>query len=207
MQLVRLITPLLCLFITVVPIQGQKVLSSWKLSKQSDDIKISYRNLKIGDTLKTRQMKISFSIKATPQQLVSVFKDAEKFSAWSARIKACEIYEDDKNNWVNYSLYNIPWPFEQKDLVTEYTMQESSTATTLYLNGDPTRLPNKKGIVRMDHYEGKWVFRPKANGITEVEFYSISFSRPSLPRFIQDPVIQGVLIDSINKLKTLIATV
>jgi hypothetical protein len=68
------------------------------------------------------------------------------------------------------------------------------------MTGKPDRVPQQSGITRMDKYEGQWVFIPVGNGKTRVEFYSIAFSRPIVPRFIQDPVVQGILIDSINKL-------
>lgn len=182
---------------------SQKVLSPWKLSKQSENIKISYRNLEVGDTLKTRQMRISFLVEASPDELISMFQDADRFSSWSARIKDCEILHDDEDAWVNYSLYNIPWPFEQKDIVTAYQIVKSLNNTTLFIKGEPNRLPYKKGISRIGKYEGRWVFTPIENGQTKVDFYSISFTRPVLPRFVQDPIVQGILLDSIKRLKNL----
>lgn len=183
---------------------SQKILSSWKLAKQSNDINISYRLLEIGDTLETRQMGIWFTTNATPDELIKMFNDVNNFSEWSAGVKKCKIVHHTTNSWLTYNLYDIPWPFEQKDLVTEYKLERFNNSTILYMSSKPNSIPKYAGVSRLQNYQGKWIFTPTNEGLTKVSFYSISFSKRVLPKFVQDPVIQNVFIDSIQKLKTLL---
>ena len=71
------------------------------------------------------------------------------------------------------------------------------------MTGNPDFSPHLENIKRVKNYEGRWVFKALENGQTKVEFYTISFTKPIFPRFIQDPIIQKIFIESINKLRNL----
>lgn len=183
---------------------GQDIVTNWKLVKQSENIDISYRNVKVGDTLETRQMKMTFSVSSDTKTLINLFKDSEKLSAWTAGAEKCTVLMGESDTaWMTYTLYNIPWPFEKKDLITKYVLTETDEATVLNLRSAPQQLPIYQNVSRLENFEACWKFTELGNGITEVEFVSISFTKPLVPRFIQDPIIQGILIDSIKELKKL----
>ncbi len=114
---------------------GQEILSNWKLAKQSEDIIISHRNVKVGDTLKTRQMKMPFIVGFDTETLIAMFKDSEKLSAWTAGAEKCEVLNDETDNtWMTCTLFDNPWPFKQKDLVTKHDLTETGSATIIQLN-------------------------------------------------------------------------
>jgi hypothetical protein len=204
MQSTKLFLILIASVLLSFPSYSFEVLSNWKLAKQSDDISISYRFIEVNGMLKTRQMQISFQVESKPEQIIRMFKSADQLSAWAAGTKKCKILQAGSSSWTTYSLYNIPWPFKQKDLITEYKLIKSDSIFTLLLKGKPNQLPYYKNISRIKQYEGSWLFIPLENGKTRVEFYSISFTKPVVPRMFQDPIIQDVFIDSINNLKTLL---
>lgn len=204
MRSTKIISLIVMLLSGASPAGSHEILTNWKPDKKSEDIEISYRQVEVGDTLKTRQMRITFMIDAYPDQLIPMFKNSDHLTAWSAGTKKCDVIQDYDTTWITYSVYDIPWPFNKRDLVTEYKMVKTDSQITLFLTGKPDRVPLQNGITRMEKYQGQWVFIPLGNGKTRVEFYSIAFARPIIPRFIQDPVVQRILIDSINKLKALL---
>jgi len=185
---------------------AQELESAWKLAKKSDGIKISYRFIEVGDTLQTREMKISFSVKSKPEKLVSMFREATNLATWSTGVKKCELLEQTADTWCMYNLYNIPWPFMQKDLITKYSLKKTPNSTTLFMTSKPDQIPHYKDISRLENYKGRWVFKTDFEGTTHVEFYSISFTKPIVPRFLQDPIIQKALIESIQKLKEIVSS-
>jgi len=187
-------------------IHAQELESPWKLAKKSDDIKISYRFIESGDTLKIREMKISFLVKSTPEKLVQMFREPTNLVAWSAGVKKCELLNETADTWLMYNCYKIPWPFMQKDLITKYSMEVTSKITTLLMTSKPNQIPHYKDISRLENYKGRWVFKTDFEGITHVEFYSISFTKPIVPRFLQDPIIQRAFIESIQKLKEIVSS-
>ncbi|RLD18250.1 MAG: hypothetical protein DRI69_10645 [Bacteroidetes bacterium] len=183
---------------------SHEILTEWKVAKQSGEIQVSYRYIMVGDTLKTREMRVSFTVEAKPDSIVSMFNDADKFYEWSAGIEKCNIIQTDSSSWVMYNLYDVPWPFKQRDLITEYKLVKSDSKTTLIMTGKPHLLPEYEDIMRMKLYEGFWSFESLENGLTHVEFHTISFTDPILPRFLQDPVLQKTFIHSMNKLRALL---
>jgi len=180
---------------------SHEVLTKWKVAKRSDDIQVSYRYIMVGDTLKTREMRVSFSVDAKPDSIIKMFNNSEKFAAWSAGVEECKILKVDSSSWIMYNLYDAPWPFKQRDLITEYRVEKSDSITKLIMTGKPEQLPQYEDIMRMKLYEGYWSFQPLQNGLTHVEFHTISFTGPLIPRFLQDPVLQRTFINSMNKLK------
>jgi len=184
---------------------GHDIVTNWKLAKQFEDIEISYRSIKVGDTLKTRQMKMTFMVSSNTEMLITMFKDSDKLTAWTAGAEECRILNDETDtSWMSYTLYNILWPFDQRDMITRYDLTETSSVTLLNLTSVPTQLPNYQGVSRLDKFEAYWTFTDLGNGTTEVEFISISLGKSIIPRFIKDPIIQGVFIDSVNELKSLL---
>ena len=182
---------------------GQEVLTNWKTVKKSKDIKISYRFVEVGDTLKTRQMRISFLVNAEPERIIELLKEPKNGETWFSGTEKFHLLEDNENTWTTYNLYKNIWPFEQNDIITNYSMIKSNSSITLLMTGNPDFSPHLENIKRVKNYEGRWVFKPLENGQTKVEFYTISFTKPIFPRFIQDPIIQKIFIDSINKLRNL----
>lgn len=184
---------------------NQQILTNWKTAKQTDGIHIAYRFIQVGDSLKTRQMGIWFESEASPQQILAMFNNEDKLSQWTKGVKQCNIINQQADSWTTYKLYDIPWPFEQKDLVTHYQVDQDGDKLILRLRSTPDAMAYTQGVSRMQNYEAKWILKPLENGHTHVSFYSIAFSKPIMPRFIQDPVVQGVFIDSIQSLQALLA--
>jgi len=183
---------------------AHEALSTWKTSRESEQIQFSYRYLNIGDTLKTRQMRITFMVEAEITQLVPMFRNTENLKRWTLRAEHCELIEQNQENWTIYSLFDIPWPFQQKDLITEYRLVKKDSSVELFLIGRPSKLPQVKEVSRMGYFEGYWSFTTHENGCLKAEFTSITFQKPQFPKFIQDPIIQNAFIDSIKHLKQLI---
>ncbi|NOX45519.1 MAG: hypothetical protein GXO89_00895 [Chlorobi bacterium] len=161
---------------------GQTVLSNWKLARQSDDIKISYRYVEIADTLKTREMCLSFFVDAVPDKIIPMFKEDDKLSFWSAGTKKCEVLRDNNSTWLVYSKFDFPWPFNQEDLITEYKMTKTSPQTILsYKSGTPSQLPYYENIITTTKYIGEWVFAPRKMVQQKLNFIRLPCSNQKSP--------------------------
>ena len=67
----------------------------------------------------------------------------------------------------------------------------------------PERFPRKSDVNRLEKYQGSWKLIPQAEGKNMVEFSSLTFSEPPVPRFILDPIIQRMMVNSMIDFKTL----
>ena len=205
-SIIRILFVIVPAMVICSPGISHEILTDWKVAKQSGEIQVSYRFIMVGDTLRTREMRVSFSVEANPDSIVNMFNNADKFYQWSAGIEKCEIIQADSSSWVMYNLYDVPWPFKQRDLINHYKLIQSDAKTTLKMTGKPNLLPEYDDVMRMKLYEGYWSFEPLKNGLTHVEFHTISFTDPILPRFLQDPVLQKTFISSMKKLRALLGS-
>ncbi len=202
--IVKIVFTITVALVYCLPGLSHEILTEWKVARQSGDIQVSYRYIMVGDTLKTREMRVSFSLNAEFDSIVRMFNDAKLFYQWSAGLEKCDIIRADSNSWVMYNLYDAPWPFKQRDLITEYKMVKVDSKTTLIMTGKSNMLPEYEDVMRMKQYEGYWSFEKLEDGLTHVEFHTISFTGPIIPRFLQDPILQKTFIKSMNKLKALL---
>ncbi len=179
--------------------------SEWELARSENDVSIYYRWITT-DSMKTREMRAQLSIHAGTEKILAQFNNADNYHLWAAGIKECSIREISDSSWLTYTLMNYPWPFKQKDLVTFHRVFRKENTTILSILAEPQSFAEKPGVERMQNYTGEWWFVASENGDTAVEYRVISFTKPVFPRFIQDPVIQKIFIDSLNDLKKLAET-
>lgn len=182
--------------------RNKKTPGVWELAKTEDNISIYYRWIDL-DTMKTREMRALFSIDTTVDAILPQFSDAGNYSSWAVGIKECKIYPVDDSNWVSYIVMDYPWPFKKKDLVTQCQLLEKDEETILKMLADKEFLAENPKMERIQNYQGEWKFTPGKTGQTLVEYRAISFTKPVFPRFVQDPVIQKLFIDSFQDLKRL----
>lgn len=182
--------------------KDRAILTDWEMYKSADGIAISYRWVKIGDTLKTRELKTVFKVNAKTDVLLKQFTNDNKLSSWTAGSRECYVLQESENEWITHTLYDIPWPFSNNDLITRYHKEQDEAIVSLKIESIPDFIPELEDVERIKHYEGSWVFTANEDGSTHVEFRSTSFTKPLFPRFIQDPILQDMMINSMIKFKT-----
>jgi hypothetical protein len=195
----------LCLSTELSAADRNKDMGGWKLSRETEGISIYYRWLNT-DSLRTREMRAQFFIRAEIPAILRQFTKAENYLSWAVGIKECRIKIINDSSWVTYTLMDYPWPMKQKDLVTRYVVKKSRSETEIIISAEPEAFPPKEGIERMQNYTGEWKFVSAGEGNTLIDYRAVSFTKPVFPRFIQDPVIQKLFIDSFHELKYLAET-
>jgi len=200
------------LLILILVFAGLQVLSAnsntgnkteWHLATKSEGISLYYRWITVGDSIRSREMKAEFTIDAEIPDIISHFSNAESYKSWGAEIRKCSIEKTSDSVWVTHTILNYPWPFKQKDLVTRHVLKYNSVPATIEIEAAPGFFSETKGIERIKNYHGTWFFSAKQNGSTEVDYRVISFTKPMFPRFVQDPIVQKLSIESFVDLKQL----
>ncbi len=174
----------------------------WKLARKTDMVSLSYRWIS-NDTLRTREMRAQFEIDAGISNILAQFSSPGNYYEWAVGVSECEIQKINENSWITYTLMDYPWPFKKKDLVTRYLVECSGKETVVFIHAEPDFFVEKEGIERIQNYQGEWRFYSDENGGTSVDYRVVSYTKPVFPRFVQDPVIQKLFIDSFCDLKKL----
>ena len=196
---------LLFFFTELYASNRDNVSGEWELARKTEDVSIYYRWI-VTDSLKTREMRAQFFIHAKIPAILYQFTEVKSYLSWAVGIKECRIQKVDTFSWVTYTLMDYPWPLKQKDLVTRHFVKRTNTETEILIFADPGFFEQKEGIERMQNYLGEWKFTTGGDGITKVDYRVVSYTKPVFPRFIQDPVIQKLFIDSFHELKQLAET-
>ncbi len=171
------------------------------MSKTEDDIEISYRQVMVGDTLETREMRITFEIGAQPEVLVDMFRDTDKFLGWSPDVAVCEILGVEGDDWIMYKVYDLPWPVSTRDIVTRQTVTTSDKSTVLDIVSESGWREPVDKIKRIEEYEAHWRFEPISASSTQVIYTTVELSSRPGPRFVVDEIVESSYIKSINRLR------
>jgi hypothetical protein len=177
--------------------------SGWETLKQDKGVTLSNRWLLFGDSVKTREIAIQFVADANIEQVLANLTKPERMVAWNNRVRSIDVLRNQGSTWITHTVYDIPYPFSQQDLVVQNVMTKDHQKTIILLSALPDYIAPLKNVTRQQLYFGKWELNPLDNGATEVKFSAVSFSKSGVPRFIRDPVVQNMLFNSFLSLKQL----
>lgn len=165
----------------------------WEKVKSTDGVVTSVRWLYKSDGSKTRERKGEIQANSSTEKAFELLTNATAMKQWMSgvsenyrisRLSACQ--------WYTYTLYNMPWPFNKRDLVSEYEIinQPGKKCIRIIINSRADFVPLKPGIERLIDYKAVWTIKEISRQQVHISFNVISNTPPLFPGFIQDPVIE-----------------
>jgi hypothetical protein len=118
-------------------------------------------------------------------------------------VRSINVFQQDGSSWITHTVYDIPYPLSQQDLVVKNVMIRDKQRIIILLSAIPDYIEPLKNVNRQQLYFGKWDLKILDNSCTEVKFSVLSFSKSRVPRFMRDPIIQNKLFNSFVSLKEL----
>lgn len=182
---------------------AQAECSKWQMIKKEDGVEISSRWLNFGDTLKTREVALHFTVDVIAEDLLHNIRSKSALIQWNCGVRELNIVQSSSSTWITDLVYDIPYPFSQQDLVTKNTIHKTDRDIVIDVNAEPDIVKIRDNVNRQRYYFGQWRITTLPSGETEVSFSAISFSKSNIPRFIRDPIVYGKLLSSFIKLKEL----
>ena len=181
--------------------------SEWELDRNSDGVRTYTRWIVMDGSKKTRERKGETVINCSVNDLVMLLSDSKSTINWMSGIKEnyC-LKQISISEWYTYTLFDIPWPFEQRDLISNYRVNSSEEGkkTTILISSREHYLPEKQSIKRLTNYTGTWNITRITDEKVFVSFSAMSNMPPMFPRFIQDPVLIQMFHNNLVKLKKLL---
>lgn len=177
----------------------------WSKEKGNDEISIKYLWLNFGDTLKSRIIHLSFQTHLQRQLVLPLLRHAEQVKNWDENVRVLKNYAHEKNSWISHTIYDIPFPLTQQDVLVKNCIIEKANATELLITPIPHFRPELQDCKRQTDYYARWKLQSTANG-TQVTYEALSLSDTNIPRFLKDPIIREKLSKSMLQLKQLCET-
>ena len=180
---------------------------TWEMVDQDDILTIYERWITLPDGRKTRERKGEFYTDNHPNEIVPLVASASGIKHWMRGVEESrEIDLPQTGNKTVYILFNAPWPFKNRDLVTEIRTIDNCDegCTDIFFSARGDMLPEYKNVIRMLSYESHWQLISASNCLTKVSFSAYSYTEPVVPRWIQDPVTEKLFRDNLLNLRELL---
>jgi len=196
----------LFLLITLQAISGEKPekndTNSWKLVQRENEISVYDRWIELPDGKRTRERKGVFYVNSNIEEIIELVSTAEGIKSWMPGVKE----SNDVGQNMVYILFNIPWPFKDKDLVIEISTSNTSDfqGKKVQYSSVADYLPLSNSAERLQSYEATWTLTMIEPGYIEVSFAAFSDTPLILPKWIQDPITIKIFEDNLLKLRELL---
>jgi len=176
---------------------------SWKEVKSESGVVIYERWVKVSSALTVRERKGEMTIIGSMNSVVSLLSDPSNSKHWMENVSdAYLVRKESDREWASYTYFSLPWPFENRDMVAVSRLNYCSTKyATIEMTSKENDLPVKKNVKRLSDYKATWKITDLGNGRIFISLSAISYTTPEFPRFIQDPVVRGVFMRNMLKLK------
>jgi START domain-containing protein len=155
--------------LTLASLLSVFVFSQWKLSRNSDGIKVY--TAENADS-KFQKIKVECTLEGNFDKLISVVSDVGRHKEWVYNNKTAYILKKySANDFIYYTETTIPWPMSNRDAIIH--MKITRDSANRFLNiigyGEPTYIAEKEGKVRVPHTSISWhVTMPTAQSISIV---------------------------------------
>lgn len=173
----------------------------WKKYKDKKGVSLKYRWMQLNEDTKTRQLCLSFKSSKKVTELLELIKHPELAPQWNSSIRQQVISEDEKSSWVSHTVFAIPYPLNQQDLVVKNNLKKSESEVVVDAYSVPNHIAELENTKRQQFYLSQWRFVENGTNETDVEFSLVSMSKSAIPRFIRDPIVLNRLINSFIELK------
>jgi hypothetical protein len=163
----------------------------WKLQKNSEGIKIynrTYQNTEFKEY--KAMMKANTSLNA----LIKLIKNDTLATNWISRVKEFRTLKTvSTTEWYTYAEMSLPFPFQNRDLISHNLLQENENHVIIHLESQPNFIAEQKDKVRMKTSKGKWEFKQLSDNEVEIVYEFFSEPAVALPQwFVQPFIVQGI---------------
>ena len=155
--------------------------SPWQLRQSKEGIPVYTRKV-AGSPILEYKAKVVVDVPIA--KAIALFEDERQIPRWYFQCVHSEWVENDgPNQKVIYLILHLPWPVAARDFVFKRTRSEDKADGDISytLTALPERLPEVKGLVRVQSIKSVWHFKSLSQGQTEVNFQQHTDPAGSIP--------------------------
>ncbi len=141
----------------------------WVLDKNKNGVKIYLRkHIETG----LKEVKGVMEMHTNLSAIITLLKDLDNQRNWMyANKSTIMLSSENAFHWILHTFSSAPFPFSDRDLISEANMQQDSNLTVIIkIHAKPDYVPIDSKHVRIKYMQSEWKFIPKNNGIVEIQF-------------------------------------
>jgi len=181
--------------------------SSWELVENTEGIKIYMRWVDVSEKVKVRERKAEILVHCKLETAVAMLTEVGKIPKWMPGAQKVSIlHRESPEKWLTYMLFGLPWPFNDRELITLSTISYNAARdkVSLQMQSTDESYPPTKGVERLTHYKASWELFQATPNLVKMTFVAHSGDPPAFPRCVQDPVIKRVFFSNMCSLQTML---
>jgi hypothetical protein len=189
------------IFITPCMVHAQE---SWELRRDEDGIKIYSRRPHNGKII---ELRLLTQYDATPQKLINILLDIDKYSEWIyGNKRAGVIKKVNDHDIIYFTEAHLPWPIQDRDLVTELTINPATPTTPLIIQAKSIQgiLPPKPHYIRVPYSVATWHIVPEGNNKINIDYTFSLDPGGSIPNWLVNMTIASGPYKSFIKLRDIL---
>jgi hypothetical protein len=186
------------IFSSLIP--GHLVAQDWKFEKEKDGIKIYTREEE--GNFKSYRGETEFQ--AGISEVLDLIENVEMFINWDDDISEMKLLQRDKGkNLTYYTIYDVPWPFTDRDLCVKETIITDPVTGVVTVTGIsvPDAVPLNKDCVRIINFHEKWVLEPLENGFVHVMLEGFADPEGDIPAWVANLAITDTPLNMLKAIR------
>jgi hypothetical protein len=180
---------------------------SWSHIDTKSGVAMYERWVHLQNDVDVKERKGEMTIRGNARDVLKVISDPAKTKLWMSRVTdAYLIRKVSDQAWYTYTCFSLPWPFNNRDMVSLTTLKDNSDHTSfiIEMTSRETTIPVKPKATRMNNYKATWEIRKMSENYTKITLSAVSFNPPEYPRFVQDKIMRGTFMENMQNLKGLL---
>lgn len=147
-----------------------KCQEDWSLKKDKNGIKVYSRKT---TNYKFNELKVEAVFDGRISQLAAVLLNVDKQYEWVYKtIKSEMVKKNSATDVIYYSEIEVPWPFDNRDLVMHMNIQQNlqNKALSIVVKSENEQVPVKNNIARIKYALAKWTVTPINTAQFKIEY-------------------------------------
>ena len=157
------------------------------------------------------QYRAETTFNTTLENAVGLILDTERGSKWIPNVSQIQVIErnDSTGSFIAYMVLKMPFPLTDRDLVIKGEMRKDAQGRIIVTNKSvkDSRLPEKPGIVRINQYEGDWIFQKISEQSVKVTTHGYADPSGAIPKGIVNTFVQQQPYQMFQKMKEQVKTI
>jgi hypothetical protein len=164
----------------------------WNLAKEKDNIRL-YTRRETNSSFKS--FRGEAEILADMEKVGALIGNPSNSDWWGDDVHEIKVLYFEKGKHIRYYfVYDVPWPFADRDLVADVCISRDSVSgvQTVFSQPLPDIVPEKPGIIRVKRFWQRWTIRPLHNGMIHLTLEGYVDPAGDVPAWLYNMIIVDI---------------
>ena len=165
---------------------------TWDFVKERDNIRLYTRQEKNSPF---KSFRGEAEIMADTAKVYALIGNPSNSGWWGDDVHDIRVLYFEKGRHIRYYfIYDVPWPFTDRDLVADVRITRDSVTgvLTVFSQPMPKLVPLQPGIIRVTGFWQKWTIRPLKNGMIHITLEGFVDPAGKVPSWLYNMVIVDI---------------